>query len=71
MLEERTRGDKISNYSWGIDKTYEPSLILQFELEYQRQEEKWPAESYDQLYPGDIEAIEEYWPRHKRCSIIY
>ncbi len=62
MLEERTRGDEISYYSWDIDKRYDPSLILQFELEYQRQESTWPAESYNRLWPGDIEAIDECWP---------
>ncbi len=60
MLEERTRGDELSYYSWDVDKSYDPSLILHFELEYQRQGDTWPADSYNWLWPGQIEVIDKY-----------
>ncbi|MCP3681184.1 MAG: hypothetical protein GY861_00705, partial [bacterium] len=62
MLENRAEGDKMVYYSWAVDKDYDPSLILQFELEYQRQEINWPAEPYDWMWPGHFEVIEDYWP---------
>ncbi len=46
MLEECYPGEEESYYSWDVDKNYDPSLILNFELEYQRQEDDWPTESY-------------------------
>ncbi len=57
MLEERTEGEELSYYSWDADKSYDLSLIFQFELEYQRQEDNWPTDCYNRLWPGDIEAI--------------
>ncbi|MCP3683999.1 MAG: hypothetical protein GY861_15060, partial [bacterium] len=54
MLEERAEGDKMMYYSWAVDKRYDLSLMLQFELDYLTQEEDWPAEPYDRMWPGYI-----------------
>ncbi|MCP3681741.1 MAG: hypothetical protein GY861_03535, partial [bacterium] len=62
MLEDHAEGDEKTYYSWAVDRHYDPNLILQFELEYQRQEGRWPAEPYDRMWPGHFEVLEDYWP---------
>ncbi|MCP3683948.1 MAG: hypothetical protein GY861_14790 [bacterium] len=61
MLENHVEGDEKMYYSWAVDKSYSPSLILQFELKYLRQEENWP-EPYDRMWPGHFEILDDYWP---------
>ncbi|MCP3681539.1 MAG: hypothetical protein GY861_02520, partial [bacterium] len=62
MLENHVEGDQKTYYSWAVDRSYHLSLILQFELEYRKQEGKWPAEPYDRMWPGHYEVLEDYWP---------
>ncbi len=62
MLENHAEGDQKTYYSWAVDRNYHPSLILQFELEYRKQEEIWPAEPYDRMWPGHYEVLKDYWP---------
>ncbi len=62
MQEKRDENGENPKYTWDIDSNYDPGLILAFELEYQRQDEKWPGRSYEWMWPGFIEAVNRFWP---------
>ncbi|MCP3685517.1 MAG: hypothetical protein GY861_22935, partial [bacterium] len=62
MLEDHAEGAEKTYYTWAVDRHCDLSLILQFELEYQRQEGRWPAEPYDRMWPGYFEVLDDYWP---------
>ncbi len=49
LAEDRNEGKKESVYTWDVDSNYDPSSILDFELEYLKQDLKWPYRTHERM----------------------
>ncbi len=65
LAEDIIEGDEKSIYTWDIDSNYDPGSILDFELEFQKQEGNWPFTPFERIYPNGFEYLSEYCPFHE------